>query len=447
MNHIKRSRITKALTDRPDEDTGFDVAEARLAGVRVAVVVLPDYAGTAAGQAAALTAVATSFKCFGNVVLCAQRDVNMVKPLSIGNTLYSAASALGARLSVTVPLDITSLILIGDDTDLWNCTFAIRCWWEGWLAGVVPIFDRRPLGRSGNPLAGVLAGALAVREIFASLLGSSRAGTHASIASIWEPWLTPERTSVGPVTAYFPRKLWFIGLGHLGQGYLWSLGLLPVAGSHAVLQDDQRIGVENEATGILTGGNDLNLPKTRVAARWLESTGWTTSLIERRNHGDIPLLENDPPIVLTGLDESQPRLEIATAAGFPYMIDAGVGHGPLDFENLQISVLKKGLDPTGFWSAKEKPRDIEALLRRKPYKVHSEEFGVCGTMGLAQASVAVPFVGAAVGALAIGQAIRLASMLETVQIMQLGLGAPDMVMSGIKNAAPESGLGSIEVAL
>ena len=46
-----------------------------------------------------------------------------------------------------------------------------------------------------------------------------------------------------------------------------------------------------------------------------------------------------------------------------------------------------------------------------------------------------------------GQAIRLASMLETVQIMQLGLGAPDMVMSGIKNAAPESGLGSIEVAL
>ena len=100
------------------------------------------------------------------------------------------------------------------------------------------------------------------------------------------------------------------------------------------------------------------------------------------------------------------------------MIDAGVGHGPADFETLQISLLKKGTDPTRFWYAKKRPKDVEALLRQRAYQLHSAEFGACGTVSLAQASVAVPFVGAAVGALVIGQALRLASMLETVPVVR-----------------------------
>lgn len=59
----------------------------------------------------------------------------------------------------------------------------------------------------------------------------------------------------------------------------------------------------------------------------------------------------------------------------------------------------------------------------------------------------MPFVGAAVGALTIAQAIRLASMQTTVQIMQMELGSPGMAMVGAMNDALAVGFGSVAVRL
>ena len=241
---------------------------------------------------------------------------------------------------------------------------------------------------------------------------------------------------------YIPPRLWFIGLGHLGQGFLWNLGLLPVEGRQAILQDDQAVGEENEATRLLTTANDINQKKTRVAAKWLD--GWPTTIIERRHYGDIPLLPNDPAIVITGLDELAPRIAVA-GAGFDYMIDAGIGHGPIDFESLQIRVLKKGANAKALWSSPDVQKNVDRLLQQRAYQAHAAKFSNCGTLTLANASVAVPFVGAAVGALTIAQVIRVASMVETTQIMQMELGSPGMAMVGAMNDAPTTSLGSVVV--
>jgi hypothetical protein len=173
---------------------------------------------------------------------------------------------------------------------------------------------------------------------------------------------------------YLPRRLWFIGLGHLGQGFLWNLGLLPVTGALAMLQDDQTAGEENEATGLLTAEGDEGRRKTRIAARWLEGLGWPTALIERRHFGDIRLQSNDPAVVVTGLDAPEARVKIARA-GFAYMVDAGVGHGPVDFENTQIRILRSGVDAQAFWSAPERHKDVDALMKRAAYQSHADAFG------------------------------------------------------------------------
>jgi hypothetical protein len=55
--HLKESRITKALADRITGGVAFDVAENRLAAVRLAVV-MRETRVNAAAQAAALTASA-----------------------------------------------------------------------------------------------------------------------------------------------------------------------------------------------------------------------------------------------------------------------------------------------------------------------------------------------------------------------------------------------------
>jgi hypothetical protein len=308
----------------------------------------------------------------------------------------------------------------------------------------LPGSDERLLGASGNPLAGVFAGALAIREVFAEVLGQSRGGRRVSIASVWAPWLDPETAPAGPAEIYLPRKLWFIGLGHLGQGFLWNLGFLPVTGGLAVLQDDQSAGEENVATGLVTRARDVGCRKTRIAAAWLEKAGWSTAQIERRHHGDIALQEDDPAIVVTGLDDVVLRLAIARA-GFDYMVDAGVGHGPVDFDSLQVRVLAKGDDPESSWSKPAKLKDVDALLEREAYRAYEEKYDRCGAVTLAAASVAVPFVGAAVGALTIAQVIRLASMLETAHIVQMQLGSPHMVVPGRMNRAPDCSVGSIKL--
>lgn len=214
-----------------------------------------------------------------------------------------------------------------------------------------------------------------------------------------------------------------------------------------MLQDDQQVGEENEVTGLLTTAADAEKKqrKARVAARWLDGLDWETSVLERRHYGDIPLLETDPAIVLTGLDEPDARIKIA-GAGFDYMVDAGIGHGPVDFEGVQVRILKKGVDARLFWTAKAKPKDIERLMQEHAYQVHAKK-DTCGTFTLAEASVAVPFVGAAAGAIAIAQLLRLGSGLHTNQIMQIDLGAPDMVTFGAMNEAPSTSAGSLTVTV
>lgn len=438
--HWRRSRITKALTDA--QQIEFGDAERRLGAVRLAVAASPQQAKTAAGQAAALTAIATALKCFGRVWLVFEKDEPLVRPLPIGPTLAAAAKALGASVTSRGAYSVTHWVSVGGDVE--RRGFHVRCWWDGWSAGILPRWNTRLVGGSSNPLAGVFAGALGVREVFADVRGDGRAGARESIISLWEPWSSPADATPGPNTFYLPLKLWLVGLGHLGQGYLWSLSFLPAHGKLMVLQDYQKVGEENEATGLITKATDLHRCKTRVAAAWVEGLGWSTALIERRFAQDIAPHADEPAIVLTGLDDPKPRIAIAKA-GFAYMVDAGIGHGPTDFETTQIRVLQAGDAPT--WSSEAPKRSVENLLKRKAYQAHAKKHDQCGTYELADASVAVPFVGAAVGALTITQAIRLATMRETVRIMQMELACPEMTTHGGLLPAPATNLGGVQVSL
>jgi len=441
--YIGNSRILKAFTDQSG-GPGFEQAEKLLGTTFVVVAVSTEQSKTVAGQAAALTAVITAVKCFKHVALIADHGIRLVRPLPVGNTLGAAASALGAKLVTEIPKNTTHVISIDYKPD--NTEAFIHCWWDGWITGVIPPWEWVGMGTSENPLAGVFAGALAVREVFASILGK-RAGNSMLLVSLWEPWAKNIVVAeVGPSTIYVPSKLWFIGLGHLGQGYLWNLAFLSVVGGHAVIQDDQAVGDENVATGLLTTNNDIEKSKVRVASGWLEGLGWTTSHMERRHYGDIKVMDDDPAIVITGLDNIDARKKIARA-GFDYMIDAGVGHGPTDFDSLQLTVLKKGIDADQFWTTAEKTKDVDSLMQEKAYQKLTSKHGTCGTFSLAEASVAVPFVGAAVGALAIAQAIRLGNMQKTIQVMQMSLGSPGMVIPGDFNNAPAKNLGGVQVKL
>lgn len=444
----KRSRVTKALTDAGRAGS-FGEAEARLNAVRIDIVLGPDQLTTPAGQAATLTAVATARKCFGQVTLVSPEDATLIAPLPLGRTVLKAARRLGAKVTAQARRNATHSIIVGHmpGGTGWN----VRCWWNRWLSGT-RAFEGEELGDGRLALSGVFSAAVAVRQVFACVLARRYLPARDITVSLWTPWQPADVEDIGPARFDVPDKVWLLGLGHLGQAFVWSLCFLPAHGERvAVLQDDQKIGDENEATSLLVlpGEGELGERKTRIAAPWLEACGWRTELIERRHHGDIALTEADPPYLLSGLDRLKPRLVLAKH-GFPYMIDAGIGHGPGDFEGIQVRTIVNGQLPSGLWS---NPEDVEAedgtkgLLDRPAYVELEKHVGVCGKVGFAEASVAVPFVGAATGALTIAQVIRLASLEAAPAFFQMELGAPEMTTLGGLTASPDVNLGSFSVRL
>ncbi|MDP3913163.1 MAG: hypothetical protein Q8R96_05435 [Bacteroidota bacterium] len=58
----------------------------------------------------------------------------------------------------------------------------------------------------------------------------------------------------GPEKPYLPRNIWTLGLGHLGQAYLWTLGLMPFDNPNLVqvlLQDADVVEPENIGSQVL----------------------------------------------------------------------------------------------------------------------------------------------------------------------------------------------------
>jgi hypothetical protein len=443
----KRSRITKVMADAARVGS-FSEAEARLDSIQLDVVVGDDQLGTPAGQAAALTAVATARKCFGGVTIVAEKDAPLIAALPVGKTLLKAARRLGARMATKSRTSATHTIRIGSTPTPagWN----LSCWWDRWLAGTRAFDDDGP-GDSRLPLAGVFAGALAVRQVFACVVANRNLPPRDATVSLWMPWEPVDRSVNRPERFDVPDKLWLLGLGHLGQAFVWNLCFLGGSGDRlAVLQDDQKIGVENEATSLLVlpNGRQIGKRKTRVADAWLEGSGWRTQLIERRHLGDVAITDKDPPYLLSGLDRLEPRLTLARH-GFPFMLDAGIGHGPGDFEGIQVRTIAKGQAIEGLW---DKPKTDDegtpkGLLSRQAYVELERHVGQCGTVEFAQASVAVPFVGAATGALVIASVIQLASLQASPLFLQMELGAPEMTTIGGFARSPETNLGSFSLRL
>ena len=161
----------------------------------------------------------------------------------------------------------------------------------------------------------------------------------------------------------------------------------------------------------------------------------------------IRVTNDDPPYLLSGLDRIEPRL-IMARHGFDYMIDARLGHGPHDFEGMQIRTVAKGQSIDGLWNDSPEPvAPSPKLLGKDAYLDLEKRIGQCGIVSFAQASTAVPFVGAAAGALVIAQAIRLASLKPAVRFLQMELGSPEMATCGGFTDEPQQNLGCTSIHL
>ena len=294
----------------------------------------------------------------------------------------------------------------------------MRAFWDGWISGVAPAKDPAPFGRSDCALAGVAAGALAVGRAFLAEQGDVRAGRTAQSLSLWLP--DTSELSVhdpGPVlgSVYLPKSLWFIGLGNLGQAFLWSLTLLPYPKPEEVLllfQDDQCVGKENWGTSVLVKRGPYGMLKTRIAEDWAMQRGFQVRRIDRRLDENLFRAPTEPAIAFAGLDR-MPARRLLGGRGFEYVIDAGLGATVTDYRKFRLNVFDSASNPANHFAdvEDETAQVIHDLIQLRADKELTETRGDggCGAAMLAGSSVAVPFVSAFVSALSITQAIRIAS--------------------------------------
>lgn len=403
-------------------DTGaaasIEEAIAKLSTFTMHLTIDAEAAASPTHQATLLTALNCGVRTLlGGVTVDGALDASMLVPIAAGSTLADAVVELGG--TVAPHAHGVPLVAIGGTVAAGPADFAIRTTFDGWRAAAIPLPSARLPERTEFALSGILAGALAVAEVFAHLNDEPLAGHRSVGLSLWDldeeaDW--KDSRSDGPVIAELPSDFWLIGLGHLGQAYLWAIGVLPFADPGSVrlfLQDVDCAGKSTKSTSLLTTGADQGHRKTRICARWAEQRGFETAIIERRFDADFRRSDLEPGLALCGVDNPDAR-RILDEAGFPMVIEAGLGNGAEDFRLIRMHSFPAIQCSSAIWPTAAQVDGADgvsraAKLKDQPAYVGLREKGEldeCGLTLLADVAVGAPFVGVTAAAIVLAQAVR-----------------------------------------
>ncbi len=390
----------------------FAEAEALFRDYRLRVEIDPADISEPVQQAALLTTVALSRRVFlGGVMVTGPLDAPLLLAIPLGRTIGDAVQVLGGILGDLA--EEMPTIVIGGGPRERRAGFCVRTAEASWRGGILPVHSELRPGRGcAMPLSGMLAAGLAVNEAYLFVNGGMpAAGRRALGLSLWRPsrevdWLRPDESE--PALAYMPSRLWLIGLGHLGQAYLWGLGLLPYqepADVALVLQDIDIITESTESTSILTDSGMIGQKKTRAMAAWAERRGFATSLQERMFTAYFERNPEEPAVALCGLDNAAGRRAL-DQVGFDFIVEAGLGRGYRDFRTMRLHVLPGRRAAAEIWKQTSEGEKVED----RPAYAKLMEDGVldhCGMTLLAGKAVGAPFVGSIAATLALSEVLRL----------------------------------------
>jgi hypothetical protein len=405
LNEDSLDRLAKAIMEK--HSMGYADSISLLGRFRLNLVCDKSLIQSAALQASLLTAVNSGKRAFhGGVFVSMPSGIPCRLNWPGKQTLNEAVKLLGGRFEAIENSAYSHTLYFGPPADAVEDGLQIVC--SGWRGGIAPVgarFDFVPL--SDFALGGILAASLGVAKGFLRVAGLSfRHVEKPQGVSLWRPdldWTAPE--SEGPDLELLPKNLWLLGLGHLGQAYLWNLALLPFAEPDKVsflLQDFDRIVEGNYSSGLLCEEVAIGKCKTRECSDWLETRGFRTIITERAFDSNTRRTGNEPFVALCGFDDGVPR-RLLESTGYDLVIECALG---ADVEHFDRIILHT------FPDASRKAQDIWAAP--PPQQLNQgivdafKTDGDCGILAetLARKAIATSFVGAFAGALATGELLR-----------------------------------------
>lgn len=390
------ARLSKILVDT--DGILFSEAEARLRSLKLEIVV-GGHCASPAAHAAVLTAASVGRRTFlGGVRVVGNLDQPLLAALPIeGPTLGKACAAIGARAFDGE----TSFTIIVGEIDAADDGQTVAAWWDSWDAGV-----RRAggssMGDGTNPLAGIVAGALAVGCGFDVVRGKL-----ADLPADIHLWALPDPPGFADV--FLPGAIWIVGLGNLGQAFSWALASVPYARPadvQLILHDFDLVSEENWGTSVLVPDGIYGGLKTKLVEQWLDRRGFSVRRVDRRLQATDRLVEGEPMLAFSGLDKIAARQEMASV-GFAAIIDAGLGRTARDFDRFRVTVFNAERPIGAYFAGMEDPTP-GGVPGSLAYQALAEE-DRCGAAEIAGASVAVPHVSAVAAAVGLARMIALVS--------------------------------------
>ena len=429
--------------------SSFAEAEELLRRLVLQVDVGPDLHVRPAEQAALMTSINAGARAFlGGVRVRLVDD----RPLGVGWAAGASTSVVSARFGGELVSELDPslpTIAINSPQAVGSVIMHTRC--VGWSGGVVQ--DARERGEGhGMPLAGVVAGGLAVSEAFQHACRAPEAARRDVGLSLWEPGTDWRSCSVGPALAFLPLSLWLLGPGHLGQAYAWSLGMLPYqqrGDLTAYLVDTDFLITGNLATGLLSTESDVRSRKTRVVAAALESRGFKTAIVERLFDEHTWPSADEPTLALAGFDSPVPRAVLGDER-FARVVDAGLGRGAVEYLDMVLHTFPSQLSPATEFAARQPSQgelpelyssEIDDLVAAGASRAEAE----CGMAEIAGISVAASFVGGVAGALVVADVLRSLHGGREIAILQLDLRTPNELAVVDNRAADRANPGFVRL--
>jgi hypothetical protein len=389
----------------------YQEAEEELRNLSLRLVWTLPGSGSLAQQLALLTAANSAARAFlGGVQVELPDEIPLVVSISGVATLNGALGWAGVS-SVALSNPTCTLYLGEPDARAQPDDVVIFC--DAWRGGAGDVRDETKFLMGDQDhlgLGGIFAGALAVHRCFvraAHLPGQCLDQTCG--LSLWDPsadWRQPVK---GVRLRQLPIRYWMLGLGHLGQGYLWSLAFLPfpdVASVEFLLHDFDQIDESNFGSGVICIQGALRRKKTRHCAAWLERLGFSTSITERRFTTADRRSDDDPAIAFCGFDNVSARQGLDTA-GFGLVLECGLGGSLADFDQIDLHTFPSPRHSAhSLWGAfSDRKGPISDAIAQL---FASDVDEVCGALAIdiAGKSVSTSFVGAIAGALATAEMLR-----------------------------------------
>lgn len=363
-----------------------------------------------AHQAALITALNCGQRAFlGGLRVEIPAEVRLLLPWPNQNTLNGVVDELLQESGKLIG-DFSHTIYFGFQPDA-PSPHALTVRASGWRGGVEPSSGRSSFQNDHGvdfALGGIFAAGLAVHRGLLRATGISIFACDESTGtSLWNPesdWL--DGSNDGPPLRALPRGLWMLGLGHLGQAFLWTLGLLPFAdpsGCELMLQDFDSIEEANVGAALLCAKMDIGRFKTRVCSEWAEARGFKTKICERPFDETTCRLDNEPAIALCGFDKAEPR-RILEGANFLRVLECGLGGSLNDFDLIHVHNFPGSRSAKEIWkhaSRASAPNEKLVLALSSPEET-------CGALAIETAgkSVSTSFVGAMASAVVFGELLR-----------------------------------------